>query len=66
MRIIKIGRLGVPPASDCGEDSGEVPKLDLPLARREFLKGSGILMGTLASGSGARRCWRPRRCGRWS
>jgi hypothetical protein len=28
-----------------------VPKLDLPLARREFLKGSGILMGTIATGS---------------
>lgn len=51
MRIIPIGRLGVPPTSDCGEDSGEVPKLDLPLARREFLKGSGILMGTLATGT---------------
>jgi hypothetical protein len=37
--------------SACGEVSGEVPKLDLPLARREFLKGSGILMGTLATGS---------------
>ena len=51
MRIIPIGRLGVPSASDCAEDSGEVPKLDLPLARREFLKGSGILMGTLATGT---------------
>lgn len=28
-----------------------MPKLDLPLARREFLKGSGVLMGTLAAGS---------------
>lgn len=54
MRIIPIGRLGAPQrqaTSDCGEDSGEVPKLDLPLARREFLKGSGILMGTIATGS---------------
>jgi hypothetical protein len=51
MRIIPIGRFGAPPTSDCGEDSGEVPKLDLPLARREFLKGSGILMGTLATGT---------------
>ena len=41
----------MPSASDCAEDSGEVPKLDLPLARREFLKGSGILMGTLATGT---------------
>ena len=55
MRIIPIGRLAPPPASVCGKDSdensGEVPKLDLPLARREFLKGSGVLMGTLATGS---------------
>ncbi|WP_298832743.1 twin-arginine translocation signal domain-containing protein [uncultured Piscinibacter sp.] len=33
------------------ESSGQVPKLDLPLARRDFLKGSGVLMGTLATGS---------------
>lgn len=37
--------------SSCDEGSGEVPKLNLPLTRREWLKGSGILMGTLASGS---------------
>jgi hypothetical protein len=35
----------------CDEDSGIVRKVDLPLARREFLKGSGILMGTLVTGS---------------
>ncbi len=35
----------------CEEPSGEVPKLNLPLTRREFLKGSGVLMGTLATGS---------------
>lgn len=51
MHIIPIGRSGEPHAPGCGEDSGEVPKLDLPLARREFLKGSGILMGTLATGT---------------
>jgi hypothetical protein len=33
------------------EESGIVPKQNIPLARREFLKGSGILMGTLTSGS---------------
>lgn len=33
------------------EGSGEVPRLGLPLARREFLKGSGVLMGTLAAGT---------------
>jgi hypothetical protein len=37
--------------SPCGEDTGEVRKVDLPLARREFLKGSGVLMGTLAGSS---------------
>jgi len=49
MRVIPIAN---PAASGgCDEGSGEVPKLDLPLARREFLKGSGILMGTIATGS---------------
>ena len=38
-------------ASSCGDESGEVPKLDLPLTRRSFLRGSGILIGTLAAGS---------------
>jgi hypothetical protein len=33
------------------EDGGEPSRLELPLARREFLKGSGILMGTIAGGS---------------
>ena len=55
MRIIPIGRAASPEASSCGtesgEFSGEVRKLDLPLARRDFLKGSGILMGTLAAGT---------------
>jgi hypothetical protein len=46
MRVIPIS-----PAAGCDDESGEVPKLNLPLARREFLKGSGVLMGTLASGS---------------
>jgi hypothetical protein len=35
----------------CDEGTGAVPKLDLPLVRRSFLKGSGVLMGTLAAGS---------------
>ena len=51
MRIIPIGQAQLPTAAACGEESGEVPKQHLPLARREFLKGSGILMGTLAAGS---------------
>ena len=33
------------------EHDGVVRKRDLPLARREFLKGSGVLIGVLASGS---------------
>ena len=37
--------------SSCDEDTGEVRKVDLPLARREFLKGSGLLMGSLAGSS---------------
>lgn len=48
MRVIAIAS---DRAGACGDDSGEVPKLDLPLARREFLKGSGILMGSIAAGS---------------
>ena len=46
MRVIPIS-----PAAGCADESGAVPKLDLPLARREFLKGSGVLIGTLATGS---------------
>ena len=51
MRTIPIAPTAARAAGSCGEDSGEVPKLDLALARREFLKGSGILMGTLAAGT---------------
>ncbi len=47
MRVIPIAA-----PADCGDEySGEVPKLKLPLARRDFLKGSGVLIGTLAAGS---------------
>ena len=50
MRVIPIN--SIPPASSdgCGEGSGEVPKLDLPLTRRSLLRGSGLLLGTLAAG----------------
>ena len=51
MRVIPIATRPVAAASTCHEDDGQVPKLNLPLARREFLKGSGILMGTIATGS---------------
>ncbi len=53
MRVIPIASAasGAGQAGGCDEGSGEVPKLNLPLARREFLKGTGILMGTIATGS---------------
>jgi hypothetical protein len=55
MRVIPIQAsvtsFVTPGSGSCDEGSGEVPRLALPLARREFLKGSGILMGTIASGS---------------
>jgi hypothetical protein len=51
MRVIPIAAQAVDAAASCRDDIGPVPRLDLPLARREFLKGSGILMGTLATGS---------------
>jgi len=52
MHVIPIADAAAPAsASGCEGPSGAVPRLDLPLVRREFLKGSGILMGTIASGS---------------
>jgi hypothetical protein len=53
MRVIAIqgNAPAVATASACNEDVGDVPKMNLPLARREFLKGSGVLMGTLVTGS---------------
>ena len=43
MRVIPIAAAipGAAPSADCGEESGEVRKLALPLARRKVLKGSG-------------------------
>jgi hypothetical protein len=38
-------------ASECDDGTGAVPKLNLPLTRRGFLKGSGILIGTIATGT---------------
>ena len=49
MRVIPIA--GQAATSACSEDDGVVRKVDLPLARREFLKGSGVLFGTLATGT---------------
>ena len=51
MRVIPIADAAALQQSCGDEGSGAVPKLDLPLARREFLKGSGVLMGTIAAGS---------------
>ncbi len=50
MRVIPL--MPTPTAAGgCDDESGEVPRLQLPLVRRDFLKGSGVLMGTLATGS---------------
>jgi hypothetical protein len=50
MRVIPIASARVTKA-DYNDELGTIPKLDLPLARRDFLKGSGVLMGSLATGS---------------
>ena len=50
MRVITISSISPAPTESCGEDNGEVPKLDLPLTRRSLLRGSGLLLGTLAVG----------------
>jgi len=51
MRVIPIAPSAAAEGSDCNETDGTVPRLNLPLARRDFLKGSGILMGSIATGS---------------
>lgn len=40
-----------PEADACEEHSGEVRKVSKPLTRRAFLKGSAVLMGTIATTS---------------
>ena len=50
MRVISIATQS-PEVAGCDEPSGVVSKVKMPLARREFLKGSGVLFGTLATGS---------------
>ena len=50
MRVITISSISPAATDGCGEDNGEVPKLDLPLTRRSLLRGSGLLLGTLAVG----------------
>ncbi len=49
MRVIPIA--GQAEIAGCNEEDGVVRKLDLPLARRDFLKGTGVLFGTLATGT---------------
>ncbi len=51
MKVIPISRIDHAEAESCAEGSGEVPKLALPLTRRSLLRGSGLLLGTLAAGS---------------
>ena len=55
MRVIPIAQDPVAAMSadggGCNETEGQVPRLALPLVRREFLKGSGVLIGTIATGS---------------
>lgn len=51
MRVIPIADTSAPAATGCDEDTGEVRPVKLPLARRDFLKGTGLLFGTLATGS---------------
>jgi hypothetical protein len=51
MRVIPIHGHAEVAFSDCEDPSGNIPKLDLPLVRRSFLKGSGVIVGTLAVGS---------------
>jgi hypothetical protein len=47
MKIIPISDA----AGVCDEPSGKILKPDLPLTRRGFLKGSAVLMGTIATTS---------------
>jgi hypothetical protein len=51
MKVIPILNNQQAVAEGCGEDSGEVPRQNLPLTRRGLLRGSGLLLGTLAAGS---------------
>ena len=50
MRVISIAAQQ-PELASCHEESGVVRKAHLPLARREFLKGSGLLFGSLVTGT---------------
>lgn len=49
MKVIPIA--GATPDTGACAEHGPVRKSDLPLTRREFLRGSGVLTGTLAASS---------------
>ena len=53
MRVVPIvnAQNAVSFVSECEDGTGVIPKLDLPVTRRSFLKGSGILMGTIGTGA---------------
>lgn len=51
MKVIPIFASQTAAQDGCAEDKGDVPKMNLPLTRRSLLKGSGLLVGTLAVGS---------------
>jgi len=55
MRVIPIQSMDSTSFASHDAESSEydtvVRKLDIPLARREFLQGSGVIIGVLASGS---------------
>ena len=50
MRTIAIANATITLGA-CEDAEGVVPKQNLPLTRRDFLKGSGVLIGVLAAGS---------------
>jgi hypothetical protein len=50
MRVISIAQVS-PEVAGCDEEGGVVRKVNLPLVRREFLKGSGLLFGSLVTGT---------------
>ena len=64
MRVIPIAEQTLELAG-CDEESGVVRKVNLPLARREFLKGSGLLFGSLAP-EPCWQAWHRPVPGRWS
>jgi hypothetical protein len=50
MRTIAIANATIT-LGGCDDPEGQVPKQNLPLTRRDFLKGSGVLMGVLVAGT---------------